>query len=582
MSPQRRGESKVLFSRWSPVFRVDVVEGSDPARHMLNHDGMIGSSILAFGGDFSALKAQFDTDPRSHPFKVLDPSPKVLIIGAAGGHEILASLYFGAAEITAVELNPVTVSLLKEHFAEYTGNIAEDSRVKLVNAEGRSFLKRNDERYDLIWFVAPDSYAAMNAATSGAFVLSESYLYTHEMIIEALAHLRGEGMICVQFGEIAFDRKPNRTARYLATAREAFRRLGVDDFGRHVVLSTTPEFFTMATILLKNTPFSVEEVRRFRASAETVRPVGKPSTVWHAAGVGDGDGSGHAVNQVISLAPEALERWFDEYAYDVRPVTDDSPFFWHFARFGDALLRPWGVEEPILDPEDATGERVLITLLAFVVVFAALLLLLPLAAVRGVWRRIPHKANAGIYFAALGLGFMFFEVCLIQKLTLFLGYPTYSLTVTLFALLIFTAVGSLLSSRYSARRGRALLGLLSALLLLVLLYRLGMPLVVDAFVGSVFPVRIALAVLLLAPLGFCLGAFMPIGLASMAAVTEFKQEYVAWCWAVNGFFSVMSSILAIMLSMTIGFDGLLLLAVIVYAVGVVALLRVPDRRASLT
>jgi len=86
--------------------------------------------------------------------------------------------------------------------------------------------------------------------------------------------------------------------------------------------------------------------------------------------------------------------------------------------------------------------------LAFVIVFAGALLLLPLLAVRDLWREVPSKAPAGVYFAALGLGFMFLEICLIQKLTLFLGYPTYSLTVTLFALLVSSGAGSLLSDRY--------------------------------------------------------------------------------------------------------------------------------------
>ena len=282
MSPQRLGDARVLFSRWSPVFRVDVVEGDDPSRHMLHHDGMLGSSMFRYDGDADFRSQHFEVDPRRHPFDVLEESPEVLVIGSAGGHELLASLYFGARSVTGVELNPVTVSLLEEHFADYTGRLVEDERVTLVNAEGRSFLKRDPSRYDLIWFVAPDSYAAMNAATSGAFVLSESYLYTDEMILEALEHLKEGGLICVQFGEIAFDRKPNRTVRYLATARRAFGRLGIENFGRHVLLSTTPEFFTMATILLKKTPFTEEEIERFRAGADSLpfRSLTLRSSYW--------------------------------------------------------------------------------------------------------------------------------------------------------------------------------------------------------------------------------------------------------------------------------------------------------------
>ncbi len=576
LSPQQLGESRVLFSKWSPVFRVDVLDISDlvpqqsAPRYFLTHDGMMGSSVLGFNGDLATLRDRFDADPRSLPFSVLGPAPKVLIIGAAGGHEILASLYFRAGPITGVELNPVTVSLLTDHFAEFSGRIAEHSGVQLVRGEGRTFLTRDKGRYDLIWFVAPDSYAAMNAASSGAFVLSESYLYTTEMIVESLSHLTEDGVICVQFGEIYFDAKPNRTTRYLSTAREAFRQTGTENFDQHILLSTTPEFFTMSTILLRNKPFSREDIQRFSDKAALVRG----TQVWHPSGEAARDS--HPVNKVISLPPSALIRWYNEYPYNVRPVTDESPFFWHFASFRDALTRNWGSVELVWDPEDATGERVLITLLVFSIVFSAAFLLLPLVAARKIWRQIPHKTAAAIYFSALGLGFMFFEICLIQKFTLFLGYPTYSLTVTLFGLLIFAGLGSLLSKRYTRRRNRALGGLVALLVALTILYQFGMAWVVSYFIGFALPVRILVTILLVAPLGLSLGAFMPIGLATISAVTEHKKEFIAWGWAANGFFSVLSTILATILSMTFGFKVVLLLALMIYMAGVAALMRIPE------
>ena len=145
----------------------------------------------------------------------------MLIIGAAGGHEIQASLTYGAEQIEAVELNPVTVSLLRDTFADYTGNITEHPDVNYVQGEGRTYLARSDETYDIVWFVAPDSYAASNAATAGAFVMSESYLYTEEMIEEAFDHLSPGGVMVAQFGDLDFAARPMRTARYLVTAREA-------------------------------------------------------------------------------------------------------------------------------------------------------------------------------------------------------------------------------------------------------------------------------------------------------------------------------------------------------------------------
>jgi spermidine synthase len=577
-SPQRMGGYERLFSSWSTVFRVDVFAAFDPDERLyVSHDGNLGSNLIAFDGDLSKL-SRFERDVRSIPFSVLPPGPEVLIVGAAGGHEILASLYFGARRVTAVELNPVTVSLLTDHFADYSGRLAEDPRVRLVNAEGRHFVEHDAGRYDLLWFVAPDSYAAMNAASSGAFVLSESYLYTQEMIGAALRRLGPGGVLCLQTGDIDFARKPNRATRYLATARAALRSLGIRDFDRHVLVASTPEFFTMVTLLLSAEPFDAEQVRRFRENIARVGPETGSSSVWHPPS--PGQAAEHPVQRVVGLPEAEVPGWLESHPYDVSPITDDSPFFWHFTGFFDAVMGRGDRPEWVYDPEDGKGERVLVALLVFVTVFAALFLLLPLLAIREVFWRLPGKGHALVYFAALGLGFMFFEISLIQKLTLFLGYPTYSLTVTLFALLVFSGLGSLASRRLAGRLERALPLLLALLAGLTLFYQFGLSWAGAALGGAPLPARAAFAVLLLAPLGLALGAFLPLGVGVVATLSPHGREYVAWAWAVNGFFSVVASILATMLSMSFGFRAVLLLALAVYAIGVAALLRMPGRRAA--
>lgn len=558
-----------LFSQWSPIFRVDVIPQAkdiplSEGRYLILHDGLPGSTMLRFNGDAAAQK-QFDTDPRSYPFRVLKKAPQVLIIGSAGGHEILAALHFSAAHVTGVELNPVTVSLLTKHFAAYTGHLADNDRVTLLNGDGRSFIKRSGAKYDLIWFVAPDSYSAMNAATSGAFVLSESYLYTSGMIKESLEHLTPDGMICMQFGEIDFGRKPNRTARYLGTARAAFQEMAIADFAQHVLLATSPAWpvSTLSTILLKRTPFTGDEVQGFLTNTFRV----PASVVRYAPGIQ----AQALADNVISLPEPELGRWYDTYPYNVRPITDDSPFFWHFTRFRDAV----GSGQSEEDWEIGTGERTLLILLVFVTVFASVFLLLPFAVIRDTWTRTPYKLPAAIFFAAIGMGFMFFEVTLIQRFTLFLGYPTYSLTVTLFSLLIFTGLGSLFSARYEGFRNRAVLSLLGLIVVMTLLYQFALGPVVERCIGFPLPVRISLAVLFMAPLGFSLGAFMPLGIGAIAVASGGAKEFIAWGWAVNGFFSVISSVLTTILSMTIGFQRVQLAAVLIYAIGVFALTRIP-------
>jgi hypothetical protein len=572
----RTEESKLhtpqsLYSAWGPVFRVDVVQlGPTTSNYLLVHDGTFGSGIRRFNGDPKSIEGYYAKDPRSIPFAVLDnPPPHELIIGSAGGNEILASLAYHAPDIEAVELNPVTVSLLKDHFADYTGHLTERPDVHLHQGDGRSYLARHKTKYDLVWYVAPDSYAATNAASSGAFVLSESYLYTREMIKTTLQHLTGNGIMVVQFGELDFQKSPNRTSRYIVTARSALQELGVKNPNDHLLvaaqLSTAGD---LSTIVVKRTPFTPAEADRFINQIHHL-----PDQHPYAA-----PGHDFGTSQVSRLAAGSnadVSAIVDHSTKDITPVTDDAPYFWHFSRFGDVLRN---ITHPLKtnDPEDAIGERVLILLLGIAMLYAAVFLLAPFFAVRKKWRALPAKATSAVYFSALGLGFMFFEITMIQRLVQFLGYPTYSLTVTLATLLVSTGVGALASRRFSYRAGTAVPLVLAVLAVLTLFYEFALPSILDgSLLSTGLPVRIGFAVVVLAPLGVCLGMFMPLGLDRVRSLTEHGEEYVAWAWAVNGFFAVIGSVLTTILSMALGFRVVQFAALGVYAVAVFAFTRLP-------
>ena len=565
------------ISRWSPIFRVDTLETPPPPgytapRTLLLHDGALGSIIQQWDGTQEGLKTfNFDNDPRSFPFAVLDrPDNDVMIIGAAGGHEILASKYFGADTVDAIELNPVTYDLVTGEFDEYTGRLAEQPGVNYVNGDGRSFLARSDDRYDLVWYPAPDSYSATNASTAGAFVLSESYLYTAEAIRDSLDHLTDDGILAAQFGEIDFDNKPNRTTRYVATVRHALESMGIDDPGSHVLVSTAAG--NQSTVLVKATPFSPEEIGRFAALDSAV----EGAKLRYAPG--DTDGGDPRLDAVLNLPPADLEQYLADSPYDVSAIDDNAPFFWHFTAFPGVIGNyDRAITGGEADLEDSIGERVLLLLLAIAVVLAAVFLLVPFVAMRTTWRRLPRKATSALYFSMLGLGFMFFEITLIQRMTLFLGFPTYSLTVTLASLLIFTGIGALISPRallrVDGRVEKLAVPLAGLVVVLGALYLFALPLLTDAMLATPLAVRIATTFLVLAPLGVCLGMFMPLGLGAVADLTDHGAEYVAWSWAVNGFASVVGSVLTTLIAMTFGFNVVLVAAVVVYLLALLALRR---------
>jgi hypothetical protein len=560
------------YSAWGPVFRVDVLGVGPTDSRLLAHDGTFGSGIHQFNGDVSTLGA-YATDPRATPFQVLGQPPQhELIIGSAGGNEILASLYYQAPHIEAVELNPVTVGLLKNQYADYTGHLADRPDVSMHQGDGRTYLAKSNTDYDLVWYVAPDSYAATNAASAGAFVLSESYLYTREMIAETLQHLSPDGIMVVQFGELDLRNAPNRTARYIVTARAALEDLGITDPTNHLLAAgyVTGTSGDLSTIVVKRNAFTPEEVQHFTTGLTTI----PKSVLFHAPGTPPNDS---LVSKLAAGSDADVKSLVASYPKNITAISDDAPFFWHFSSFSDVLrnfLHPIDVH----DPEDSIGERVLILLFGLSVVFAAVFLLLPFAVVRKKWRALPSKGTSAVYFAALGLGFMLFEITMIQRLTRFLGYPTYSLTVTLAAILVSTGIGSLLSQRVANRGRTALPLLLAALAVLTLFYEFRLDSLTDSLQHYELPVRVLVSLGVLLPLGLCLGMFMPIGLRAVSKLTPFAEEYVAWAWAVNGFFSVIGSVLTTILSMTFGFNAVQFGALAMYAIASAAFLRL-DRAA---
>ncbi len=575
-----------LYSAWGPVFRVDVYPITRD-NYLLAHDAALGSGIWAYNGNPASL-TRFDIDPRRLPFDLLGTPPgHTLIVGSAGGNEILAALHFHSPRIEGVELNPVTVGILKHRFADYTGHLDQQPGVSIHQADARSFIARSTDKYQLVWFVAPDSYAANNAVSSGAFVLSESYLYTEEMIKQSLQHLTDNGIMVAEFGELDFQNRPNRTARYVVTARAALRAMGVRDPQNHIiVVRESGTAGSLPTVMVKRTAFTKAEVDRLSKAIPNKPVVVHPNgntvtedwTLLYAPGRAHGS---HIVARLAAATSDKQLRGIEaSYPLSISAVHDNQPFFWHFASFGSVLkhiLQP--IHSAGFDPENSIGERVLLLLLAISVLYAAVFLLLPFLFVRRSFAALPARTVSAVYFGALGLGFILFEVTMIQRLTRMLGYPTYSLTVTLAALLLATGIGALVSTRLE-RFGAALMPpLLLALGVLTAVYEFGLDPITDHVLSRSLGVRVIVALVVLLPLGFILGMFMPLGLAQTHRISP-GSMHSAWAWAVNGFLSVIGSVLATILAMALGFKTVQWFALVVYVIAGVAFYRLSRQPAG--
>jgi hypothetical protein len=574
IDPSKDPPSGAVYSAWGSVFRVDASgplpigrprHGFQPAVRLLFHDGILGSGIYAWNGKRSSLSAyDFGEEPISLPFSVLGHAPsEEAVIGAAGGHEVLASLFYGAEHIDAVELNPVTVNMVRDVFAGFDGHLAQNPAVDYITGDGWSFMARHTGKFNLVWYPAPDSYSATNAGLASANVLSESYLYTTNAVESMLRHTTANGVFVAQFGEVD-DQYELRTARFVATARQALRDLGVQNPRDHILVAQTlTQFlgpFPLSTIIVKRAPFSRQQLAGFESA---IRRIGHTRVLYSPMQT-TGRGS---VAQVVETPNAKLPSFYSSYPFNITPTTDNDPYFWHFARFG-TVIDHFFQSLTSTDRENSVAERVLLLLVLVSIIAAILALLLPFIFVRREWSVLPRKGSSALYFAALGFGFIFFEITLMQELNLFLGYPTYAVTITLMALLVFTGLGALISQ--SMKHPATVPALLVVVALLTVFYLFGLTPLTNALLSAAMTLRVLVTLLVLAPLGLCLGMFMPLGVNRVAELGTYPREYVAWGWAVNGFASVVGSALATILAMAFGFDFVLCLGLAAYLVATAA------------
>jgi predicted membrane-bound spermidine synthase len=213
------------------------------------------------------------------------------------------------------------------------------------------------------------------------------------------------------------------------------------------------------------------------------------------------------------------------------------------------------------------GLSALMTLMAISAILVVLFVLGPLFA----GGRPPGRGWLGwlAYFGALGAGFMLLEVALLQRFVLLLGHPVYSLTVTLFSLLLGTGIGSLVSRRIAAHRVRAMtVRALIAVMGTAVVAALGLAPAINVGIPWSLPLRIAFAVGLIAPVGILLGMPLPGGMRVLAAS---RADIIPWGWGINGAFSVVGATLAVFIAMNWGFSVTLCAAALVYGLAALTL-----------
>jgi hypothetical protein len=496
---------------------------------------------------------------------MLRPGAKTLVIGPGGGWDVARSLTGGSKDVTAVEINPIIAhTIMQQRFADLSHRLYFRPEVHLFVEDGRSFVRRSPEKYQVLQATLVDTWASTAA---GAFALSENNLYTTDAFRDYLNHLTDDGLMV--FTRWGFE-PPRESLRLLSLAIEALGEVGETDAWRHVVVlrdhaQNIDAFGALDTVLIFRKPLSDADVAAVKSALS--------QTHLQALYI-PGDAPSNEFGALLRSAdPNPFWR---NYRYNVTPVDDDRPFFFYTVQPRDILnfLKQGGLsaDYKINRALPLLFEVLGISVLAIILVLALPPLLLG--------DRLPaEKGVRGflLYFVCIGAGYILIQVALIQKFVLFLGHPTYALTVIIFSMLISSGLGSYWSRRLTGestdsssqigRLGGVLVGVAATVSALAFL---AAP-VSEYGVGWPLPIKVLVTVCLIAPAGFLMGIPFPTGL------TRLQKSYpqaVRWAWALNAAASVLGSVSAICLAIYIGLRATVLTGALLYLLALsVVLLR---------
>ena len=564
-----------VLNEWDAAARMDVIESSTihimPGLSLSSPIGVPPQVGLTLDGD--NLMPITGIDPTSAEAQQLAshlpgglvfelrPDARTLVLEAGTGMDVLIALAAGSPAITVVEENALVINAVKDQYGSFTGQLYNRDQVEIINQSGRVYARQfglsrdgGKDAFDVAIVALTDAHRPVS---SGAYSLTEDYLYTVEAFEDYLQTLNDEGVLVVTRW---LQTPPSESGRTFGSILAALRAAGLDA-RQHLLAFRT---LRTMTILASPQPFSERDID---IAGDYLARNGFDIVYYPGVQIED-------VNQFNLLsAPEYYnlflniiedpEGTYESYRFNIRPATDNRPFFYHYFKWSQTpeILASLGLT---WQPFGGSGYFVLVALLILVSLASVILIMGPLLLMKGTGSEPAEKIDVPnwrlrvlVYFACLGLAYLFIEVPLAQQFILILDQPVTALAIMLFAVLFFSGIGSL-----TVRRWRLSTGMI-VLVIGIALYPLFLEPLFSLLLGQSQGIRIILAILFIAPLGYLMG--LPFA-AGLAIVEKRQTALIPWAWAINGSFSVISSVLAVMVALSLGFSAVLWLGAASYAV----------------
>ena len=552
-------ETNLIYQKWSPVGRVVVSPMKEntihawglsqnykpekyPEQLQIMIDGAAGTNLEKITDNLEKDLGYLKYDITSMAYYIA-PKSRSLIIGFGGGRDILTSLLFGFKEIEGVEINPVMKEIICQRLKDYSGGICEMKNVKLVTGEGRSYIAQSPVKYSLIHLSLIDSWAA---TVAGAYALSENSLYTKEAFLEYFKHLEENGILSIS--RFVFE-PPQQTIRALSLCRAALEENGVQNFGKNIMIFKTPVFYNkdlfVSNLMCKKSAFTNEEIKK----AENIAKDMDFDIIYTPLGQKD-----NYFTKFILAAD--VEQFYKNYPFRIEPPTDNEGFFFHMLKLKDfwRVFNFKNIEGGQL--HNYYSVFILITILIITSILSLLFILLPLL-FRKAKFLVPKKEALRyvLYFAFLGLGFMLIEISLIQRFSIFLGHPIYSIIIALFSILLFSGIGSLLIGKLNIEISKVI----SVLILMGIVFLI-ISFSFFKIQGSLIS-KSFLSILFLAPLGLFMGMPFPSGINLL---DKKDRQLIPWAFGINCITSTIGSVLTLILYINSGFRITFLAALAFY------------------
>ncbi len=546
------------FTAWNTISKVDVMKEEDPSPDGYN----VYLAIIDEGNATTNIPNVRRIPPPNKPFDASnlafvgkDSCDKVFVLGSGGGGEILVSMFHNAKKVTGVEINGILNDLISETMAGWTGPLIKNNpRVEIVTDDARSFIRRSKDKYDVI--ISAHTISA-SAVSSGAMSMVENYIMTKEAVKDYLRHLDDRGMLYI-------SRPETQLPKLIATLKEAGNEIGIknDEFN-YVVFKRPPTEYEVTNsylsgVVYKKNGFDLGDMMAMRNEASSLNLDIEYDPLTNQDNIYKNLVTSKDIRSEINKIPSILT-----------PATDDKPFFDDNFRFSDVN---GAVIKEVFSQDDKAilalkakpvAQVTLLMMLAQVILVAGLLIIIPSFFIKGSEKKKVDKKFL-LFFAFIGLGYITIQLVLVQKFTLFLGQPVYTLLTVVSSMLIFSGLGAKYSEKFSGRFKPAYIFLIIAGYIMIL--GLVIPPVFSALVSLSLLLRIIITVLLIAPLSFFMGMPFPKGIS---LISGDDSRMIGFSWAVNGFFSVLGTVLTMISAMMFGFKLVFFIAGVYYLIALI-------------